>query len=79
MKTLEHIQEPKVYQPILQNKVDVPEKIPSLKDNSKDVTPSEVIINSNINTSTEVMEAGPSHPQEPDPREEEMRKLNLRT
>ena len=79
MKTLEHIQEPKVDQPILQNKVDVPEKIPSLKDNSKDVTPSEVIINSNINTSSEVMEAGPSHPQEPDPREEKMRKLNLRT
>ena len=79
MKTSEHIQESKVVQPTPQNKVEVPEKIPSLKDNSKDGTPSDIVFNSNLNTSTEVMEAGPSHPQEPDPREEEIRKLNLRT
>ena len=79
LKTSEPIHNFQVVQPIPQNEAEIPENRPSLKDNLKDGTPSDNASNNNLNASTAVLEAGPSHPQEPDPREEETRKLNLRT
>ena len=79
MKTSEPIHNAKVAQPILQDEAEIPENRPSLKDNLKDGTPTANASNNNLHASTAVMEAEPSHPQEPDSREEETRKLNLRT
>ena len=79
MKTSEPIHNSKVVQPILQNEAEIPENRPSQKDNLKDGTPTANASNNNLHASTAGMEGGPSIPQEPDSREEETRKLNIRT
>ena len=62
LKTSEPIHNFQVVQPIPQNEAEIPENRPSLKDNLKDGTPSDNASNNNLNASTAVLEAGPSHP-----------------